>query len=457
MDKKLIVESTKDGKKYQKTYGNLNPAATDEQVEGFAQQTNALTTNAYQGAYLITKRALHESDTGGGSGSAPSDFTQIVMDNFASKFAPPVSSPADFVEHAADNIQYFDSKLQKVLQGSDYALTFNQSETFHDGKSTISFAKNGSSIYAVNSAANDSLFIAADSSTATYSPQIAKLSETAGLIYYPAECQTSGGYSYHGAKAMKSFTFTDADKVTVKSTLTLATACGTNSSGVTDNPVELFRTPANPGTVVYTAGQVQSTLETWAFNAKVFNVANAETVTTASSNVGSVYSATAGKTNNIDTLETSSSTAPVITFNKENVTLAKGEVDKPLPFVTCVKRTRDASGNITAGSAVAYINLGYADSITPCVFGTAEGDEPFEFVLPWFTDDGATILGVFTSYNNECFVITYKPGTYPKETWLTDAFDVWAFKFSKVANSGGKNHFYKTSLTLPDILPNLNL
>ena len=84
MKQNLIVNSTNNGKNYQKTYGYLNPEATDTAVEGFATMTTALTTNQYTGADIVTKRSVNE----------------------------PVVTPAPAV------IEYNDAALQHVLDGN---------------------------------------------------------------------------------------------------------------------------------------------------------------------------------------------------------------------------------------------------------------------------------------------------------------------------------------------------
>lgn len=67
MKQTLIVESDKEGKKYQKTYSNVNPAASNEALEAFATMASALSTNQYQGAYIVTKREVTEIYPGGGA------------------------------------------------------------------------------------------------------------------------------------------------------------------------------------------------------------------------------------------------------------------------------------------------------------------------------------------------------------------------------------------------------
>ena len=80
MKKNLIVESNSGDKKLQKTYGYLNPNASDEALEGFATMTTALTTNEYQGAYLVTKRGINEPEVPTGKPShniSVSEFTGL--------------------------------------------------------------------------------------------------------------------------------------------------------------------------------------------------------------------------------------------------------------------------------------------------------------------------------------------------------------------------------------------
>lgn len=61
METNLIVENNKQGKNRKKKFTYLNPNAPDSAVEGFVQMTSSLTSNEYQGAYIVTKRRIGES------------------------------------------------------------------------------------------------------------------------------------------------------------------------------------------------------------------------------------------------------------------------------------------------------------------------------------------------------------------------------------------------------------
>ena len=55
----LVIQST-DGsdKKQTNTITNINPEATNEQIQTFAQKIIALTTDSYQGVTKVTKESV---------------------------------------------------------------------------------------------------------------------------------------------------------------------------------------------------------------------------------------------------------------------------------------------------------------------------------------------------------------------------------------------------------------
>lgn len=67
MESNLIINSTAlNGRKLQKSITNINPRATNAQLQEVAQRLNALTTNTYNGATRIDKIDVEEDDVGGG-------------------------------------------------------------------------------------------------------------------------------------------------------------------------------------------------------------------------------------------------------------------------------------------------------------------------------------------------------------------------------------------------------
>lgn len=66
MQKSLIINSTDvNGNAKAKSITNINPDATSEQLQEFAQRVTALTTNTYEGASVVQKYDVTEAVGGG--------------------------------------------------------------------------------------------------------------------------------------------------------------------------------------------------------------------------------------------------------------------------------------------------------------------------------------------------------------------------------------------------------
>lgn len=62
MQKSLIINSTDvNGNAKAKSITNINPDATSEQLQEFAQRVTALTTNTYSGASVVQKYDVTEA------------------------------------------------------------------------------------------------------------------------------------------------------------------------------------------------------------------------------------------------------------------------------------------------------------------------------------------------------------------------------------------------------------
>ena len=60
----LIIESTSNGEKKQKSITDINPNASNAELQVLAQGINALTTNIYIGGTKVLKQNIAESDSG---------------------------------------------------------------------------------------------------------------------------------------------------------------------------------------------------------------------------------------------------------------------------------------------------------------------------------------------------------------------------------------------------------
>lgn len=456
MQKTLIVESTKDGKKVQKAYGYLNPEATDAQLEGFAQMTNALTTNEYVGAGVVTRRAVDEPDSGGGA-AVPADFAQIVIDNVGSQFTPAVTTPADFVENAPFNVQYFDNNIKHILDGGqNYEIEPTTDCVLLNGTCTVTpvtvnSATAGGSIWylkrsdteqqdSLNYGYGNSWYLEQKKNSRWVDFSYIKLTETSCYSIAKNQHYISGSdIWYDRNEIIKPFALLDDGSVymtksdqQVNYEQVIIDFSYDSVSGSSKHLTSPFlRSPFSPNDFMYTTHKYNPS-DTESFHSYqaclVACYEESNTFPTTTRRMEQVATTRTPKTQEFGLLKAYS---PVISFDGESVTLAKGETPRNLPFAK--------EHTVTYNSSTGALNKEYI-YIYPWHYSKDSGGQPKvdfftpynknssgqETVKPWIEDDNNIILGVYPTKNySDCYAVTYKEGTYSKDSWLDDAFTVW--------------------------------
>lgn len=440
MQKTLIVESTKDGKKVQKAYGYLNPEATDAQLEGFAQMTNALTTNEYVGAGVVTRRAVDEPDSGGGA-AVPADFAQIVIDNVGSQFTPAVTTPADFVENAPFNVQYFDNNIKHILDGGqNYEVEPTTDCVLLNGTCTVTpvtvKSGDGDYWYLKRSDTEQTKRIDTDGNyngcrdkenESKWTWEIIKMTELSG--YAIGKCErfnSSNSKWYRGITVMVPFALLDDGSIhqDADTTLNIVDASDATTGAGYAITSGFMRSLLNPNSIAFiTYYSIPDGVSNHGFDVK-------ETICRGNPTYPKVFTL---KKVGTDVADTQSSCpvftcdfvqaySPVISFNGQDVSLAKGENPRSLPL-TKYEIDKD-TGTYQQKRKVIGIPDGVGlSTVAAYDYCTAPS---FEITKPWLEDDGNIILGVYPTKNHsDCYAVTYKEGTYSKDSWLDDAFTVW--------------------------------
>ena len=348
MQKTLIVESTKDGKKVQKAYGYLNPEATDAQLEGFAQMTNALTTNEYVGAGVVTRRAVDEPDSGGGA-AVPADFAQIVIDNVGSQFTPAVTTPADFVENAPFNVQYFDNNIKHILDGGqNYEIEPTTDCVLLNGTCTVtpvtvySASAGYSTWYLKRSDTEQTKQINSGGcrdkeNESKWTWKFIKMTEQSGYAIGKNErFNSSNSKWYRGSTVMVPFALLDDGSIhqDTNTTLNIVDASNATTGAGYDITSGFMRSLLNPNSIAFiTYYSIPDGVSVRQFQVK-------ETICLGNPTYPKISAFPVVATDDVDTQSSCSvftcdfvqAYSPVISFNGQDVSLAKGENPRSLPL-----------------------------------------------------------------------------------------------------------------------------
>lgn len=120
MQKSLIINSVdQSGNARAKSITNINPEASNEQLQEFAQRLTALSTNTYSGASVVTKSDVTEAVGGGvASGKQKPTITWGTI-------------PSDGPRKYEGNIEYtLNSDTPTVLAG--YYITDEENDSLQD-------------------------------------------------------------------------------------------------------------------------------------------------------------------------------------------------------------------------------------------------------------------------------------------------------------------------------------
>lgn len=488
MKNTLIVESNKNGKKFQKAYNYLNPNATDEALESFATMTSALSTNEYQGAYLVTKRKTDGSEPyipGGASTITIAGDTVTVTVEAEPKDIPSLTlggwSIADSIYSAVVSYSGDGELSANVGSISNGTLTVEDADGTFNG--VITAAEGASS-------AATKLYFDFDTNTVTQTVQAAASYNSSvldkvlqgGIPFAPKETTTflhgrftpNLVYPLDGTKYLRNeeggtivtlknwqvplgsfklykyredmgFSLHDSgghhflnpfalnENATAKNTDTSANGCqDLNSYHNTDVQI-VFTSLCDPYVVCYLGDYTAPNNtgdELSATRSSAFKI-NPETPSSSEylfhdSYYENIYNS---KTNVCIWCYRVMGKAPVITPSGDSVTIAAGSDEYRLPIFL-----RDGVAYTFSGRSSQLDSYTLTDNI-------------------WLTDDDNVPLGFFYNKSKtDTYIITYKPGTYSKDTYLSNAFNVWGFYFD---GQGGAT-LYKNTAKLPDILDDVS-
>ena len=382
--------------------------------------------------------------SGGGGASMPQYVTAIL----GSQFVPTVDNDNDLFDNADGNIQFFDSKLNEMLNGGvDYAVTPTNSDSFLWGGTTVSLGYDTStSVNFISSSANNTLSLGTNNSTVTIESAMIKLSEVAGLVYR----RRVGTKRLVGVTDFFPFNVASDGLIAQNSITTICSASVTISGGTTDKYYEFTRSILNPNLLF--AIQCNETLNSSGVATKrqYYRSSFAATGYTGfveRAEVPEIGTWTStGKSSSVDSAQFVEMFSPALSFSGDNVTISKGDTPRKAPAIFYEKRIRNSSGTFTEGGDFVAINPGYKPNTALNFQLTTISGGVASTLNSWLEDDDNVILGFFPNETKtDVYAVTYKPGTYSKSSWLNDAFSLWDIDFKNL-------RFIKSTKQLPDVL-----
>lgn len=354
---------------------------------------------------------------------------------------------------ASDNKleQFFNTRNDYLIFSDDNVNRnwpgFSDGEYFLWGQTHV-YVSNNDGVLTLWNSATDSIGIATDTATKSNYGTVVKLSETTGWVYYSSDMY-NGTYQYQGSISILPFSINSSGSI-VSGAVQGITSHAASSVAAHNHQrrITFARSCINPKSfngIFYQKGNNNPVSYAYFWN--INNRTGAFTQITALT-MGTVYASPNGK-QNLEFLDFAEQYPAVIQFNGEDVTLSKSSTPTTSPFMRYHYRTRNSSGNITTGADTIRLNAGGYPSPDSCVeLSTITGGVQSK-VNDWFEDDGYFIHGTYPNKaRTDCYVVTYKPGTYSKDTYLQDAFKVWNVDFTTP-------RFVQSSKTLPQVLDDL--
>ena len=412
--------------------------------------------------FAASKLAFSYNNVSGQGGSIPNS----IITALGSQFVPTVDNTSDFLDYSDANIQFFDNRLKQFFDAkNDYllllddrinAVTLCPTNTdqleFLNGQTTISTGINGSAHYIISSTTNNSITIASNTTISSYDLKLFKLDENAGFVVCSKD-KTNGSYVYQGMTSLCPFTVDSNGSIAAGTKASLTVDSNSVASAEHKKTIEFAHSCLSPHTFFrYIAPVSKSSLGAFSHvSFQVDGLGKGMDTLSFTTEIATIYPDPNGKSNNLDDYGFAKQYPAVIQFDGQDVTVSKAETTTTSPFLHYKIRARNSSGSITGGADYVAICPGYSKGSVKTGKLTTIQSGAESTLSPWLEDDGEFIHGTYPNKDRtDCYVVTYKPGTYPKSSWLNDAFSVWNVDFLTP-------RFIKTSKHLPDILDDLVL
>lgn len=367
------------------------------------------------------------------------DFADAVLTGVGGKFLPSVSSVSDYMYFKDSNIQFFDSKLQRLCNEVSYKtneVNLASGMSFLNGRTTLKATYDGlkcsltSTLY---DGAQPSL--ASNTSTYFYYRHLFKVSETKGFF---EEAYHNENSSYYSKVNRQVFLVKDTGQVSLGANESIISG-GSTSTEIDCNHVQSLENK-NVFAIILVKETVSSGNESYSITGTAYYDDGKTTYTSMGtvSSIGTYYGSTpASKT------DTSRFNGLITTFNKPKFTYSNGSIT-----VTQGNKTRPNSStfnNVFIGDEYDYNSSKDCTArrwYLWCIHGS--GSSPCwskNLVQSWVSGSGTTynVTGFDINYDiiihaypdrtrTNWYLITFRKGTYSySATWIDSCFKAWYF------------------------------
>ena len=375
--------------------------------------------------------------------TVPSDANiNAAIQSVGAKFVPAVDNAEDFNTYSDQNIQFFDNRIKNLIDGGK-DFTPVKSNVLHWGTATVQTSLNSNNqrlyIYSNKNSVLNSVVAYSDNLTIK-SADFYKTSETSAVLVIARDQKnTVSNYWYPSSSLMFHIyistgntigqyigqTFYNVNDTIASAASSVVSAQGAQSvdflKGFSNDSLIFIGKTTNKNSVVdsYTNIKIMGTRWLLQESTNYLAIRHSITLPSLAANPSTV-------TSNLTTeCDFTKAYSPVIEFNGEAVTISKGSTPKKIPIVRYSTQQKNSSGVFSSKNSYAVFTTSARGSLQSCQLSSLSGEDTVS-VNPWFEDNGAAILGLYSSKKSDAtYVLTYKPGSYTKSNWLNNAFDVW--------------------------------
>ena len=389
------------------------------------------------------------------------DFADAVLTGVGGLFVPSVSSVSEFLQFKDSNIQFFDNRLKKVIDGSSKTYTPVSDSSYRGGNTYVElqygYVSTGTSFSLVGS--NNTVTLLSNTSTrdVTYDQNTAfKLSETVGFVVQSIDTIKSNS-NYDSTASFLSFKVPSTGSIATVSSVSVCPAASTTASVNGSNAFKYVASIFDPSHfLVLNYVYSESTLggsRAYKYNTQRINPATgAITTTKTNTAIGTRYYYAKNNITELDKdIDIATCKKPTFTFSENSCTIAEG-AGKYYSFVPYKTNVISSSGAITGGGKYVLIHHGASEAspVSTLQLTTLSGGVT-STLNDWLEDDNNLIAGIFHSKSSSnIYAITFKKGTYSTDspTWFDNCSTVWLFDFLTPK-------LFKTTTKLSEILNDL--
>ena len=375
------------------------------------------------------------------------DLTDAVITVVGGDFLPSVDSLSDFQTYKDCNIQFFDNRLKKIINGDGSLGDIKPStsdNSFLGGTEQVSIHADYSGTYTARSLTSNNhgtCSLPTDTnSVRSYLSSPFKLSETAG-IFFQKNVQTANNWTdeYSGRIYALHFSLADNQNLSVATgtdnSICAAASSVTSANG--SNDYNFAPSLLDPNHLIFFsnihAENSSGYTEAYYYCSRAFKATNASiTSTKAVTSIGTFYSYDVASKTVLTSAPTSFFFKPQISFAQSTVTVSQKAHTFQLPFLKYTLAVTNASKVVTSSTDYILIHHGaYGSAPSLLTWRTWTSGGGYTNVNSWLEDDDNLIAGIWRAKSSSSclYAVTFKKGSYSLANWFDNSSSVWTFDF----------------------------